>query len=871
MEPIPRWQEGARSESDFVGRDPELQSIRARLAPRAVVTLVGPPGVGKTRIALELARAHPGAAVCDLTPARTVPELLQRLAHALGRPAEVGSLREALGRLPLLVLDNCEQAADAVLQALEALGGEVPVLLTSRSPVGHRAEQVIDLAPLPVGDGVRLFVQRAQAASGRFDPAAHPPSVLAELVGALDGLPLAIEMAAARTRVLSPSQLLARLKDPLALLRGGHGRWSSLSAAIAWSWDLLTEAQRSVLAQCSAFPSGFDLTAAEAVVELPPGSPPVLDLLEDLERASLLGIVAVAELEEELRFRQYQCVREFAAAHRPPGVELRHARHYAERFAQEAEDGAPPRPARLRLSLELANLQAAARAAREAEPACAVLAALGVSALAMSTGPAALGCEALAAAPLERVDDRLRLLALLRRGALRLRTGEPAAADLQAGLALARRLGDARSEAVSLCNLGLLARRAERLEEAEQLYRRGAAVAEEAGLAGPASTAWGNLAAMQLAAQGLDARDAVQRSLALAERSGDPSVLAWALLRVAGRARGEDQFLAADAALRRALPHAREAGALIHAQVLLQAGALWRLLGWFDEARDALRQAELLSREAGDVVGLALVWCRQAVLAATTGDLPGARRLASAAAELHARAGDRAMTQGDHLVLALVSLEEGRTDDAAAQIASLRAEATARSLQQVLCGAAAAASPMPEARAALAQAAALGADPSLLAVGEAWLAWRSGEERRARELLEGLPERVDETVEALARALRQRLPAAERAEDALRLELRYETVHLHRAGRPVVVIAGNAARIVTELAQMDAPAPWSLLARAVWGEVDEVSLRRRWDTTLWRLRARLREEGVRSSLLHTDRRGNVELVLTSADVIDDRS
>lgn len=255
---------------DLVGREAEIDALERALAPEgARVALVGPGGAGKTR----LARSISGAVICELAGCRSVDDVLQRAAVSLEvdvrGPADAERLGDALGARRL-VLDGCEPALDAVLHLL-AGWRTGRVLLTSR--VRPEGLAVVELGPLglPVGERLvdvvgseagRLFLARARVARPGWvpDPAEGP--VLAELLRRLDGLPLALELAAARLRLVGTRQLTALLDERFRLLTGPEG---SMAAVLQASWDLLSPAERALLVGLSWFGGAFDLEAVESV------------------------------------------------------------------------------------------------------------------------------------------------------------------------------------------------------------------------------------------------------------------------------------------------------------------------------------------------------------------------------------------------------------------------------------------------------------------------------------------------------------------------------------------------------------------------------------------------------------------------------
>jgi predicted ATPase len=263
--------------TSFVGRAAEQAAVLATLAEHRLVTLSGPGGVGKTRLAVVVAGAATfpfGGAFVDLVPARddSVP---QAVAAALGvaegpqQPLEAAIAgRLARGR-SLLVLDNCEHVVDAVAGFVERLLAACPtvtVLATSRERLAVPGERVVAVTPLPLGsDAERLFVDRAVAP---VDPGA-----VTDLCARLDGLPLAIELAAARSAALGAPGLLTGLGDYLRLLTGGRGRevrHRSLRAVIGWSHDLLDDEERALFRRLAVFAGGFDLPAVAAVGGIEP-------------------------------------------------------------------------------------------------------------------------------------------------------------------------------------------------------------------------------------------------------------------------------------------------------------------------------------------------------------------------------------------------------------------------------------------------------------------------------------------------------------------------------------------------------------------------------------------------------------------------
>ena len=299
----------------FLGRERELleaASVWFDRDPR-VLTVVGPGGTGKTRFAIELARflaeeADGGTVFVPLAPVRDAALVVPMIAARLGASGDdAAAIGTRVGdKQAHLVLDNVEQLLPGVARPLAELLGAAPALrivATSREPLRIAGESELDLPPLDEGDAVALFVERAQAVRPGVveSPAAH------ELTRRLDGLPLAIELAAARVKLLGPDQLLERIGQRLDLLRGGRDvdeRHATLRATIAWSYDLLTDEEQRLFARLAVFRGGCTLEAAEAVGGAD------LETLASLLDKSLLRRRTDADGGE--RFWMLETIREFA-------------------------------------------------------------------------------------------------------------------------------------------------------------------------------------------------------------------------------------------------------------------------------------------------------------------------------------------------------------------------------------------------------------------------------------------------------------------------------------------------------------------------------------------------------------------------------
>ncbi len=358
----------------LIGRDAAIAAVRDRLDGHRLVTLTGPGGVGKTRLAL--------AAAAGLVDAYDDGVWLVELAGGgAGAPADavrgaldVRDLRALRASGMLLVLDNCEHVVDAAAELAGRLLRDcagLRIIATSRQPLGVAGEALVPVPPLDVPDGVALFAARARAAAPGFRLDAGNADAVAEICRRLDGMPLALELAATRVPGLGVQAIVERLDDRFRLLdrdrRGGPARQRTLTATIGWSWDLLTPDEQAVLRRVSVHAGGFTLASAEAVAA---GGGDTAGVLSGLVDRSLVAVAAGG------RFRLLESVGAYAAARleeagEADAVRARH-RAYFVALAEEADRrlrGPDQRDWLARLDEESGNLDAAAR---DAEPAQAV-------------------------------------------------------------------------------------------------------------------------------------------------------------------------------------------------------------------------------------------------------------------------------------------------------------------------------------------------------------------------------------------------------------------------------------------------------------------------------------------------------------------
>ncbi len=378
----------------FVGRSREIAEVMRHLADRRMVTLTGPGGCGKTRLAIELARRlveeyADGAWLVDLAPLANPALVPSTAASALGLTENsgwpiAGTLKAYLGsKTLLLLLDNCEHVVEACAALSETLLNDAPglrILATSRQALGIAGEIVYPVPPLAVPspthtrdpdalrecDSVALFMDRAASYRPGFTLTAENAPVVAAICARLEGMPLPLEMAAARIRSLSAGELARRLNECFQVLSTGTRTapeyHRTLRAVIDWSYDFLTEAEKALLRRLAVFPGGFVLEAAEHVCAGPVlGKEEILDALSGLVDKSLVGLV---EVHGEARYRMLETIRQYArekllASGEEQGPAARHRDYYLS-FVEQARFFGPERPAWVdRIEREHDNIRAA--------------------------------------------------------------------------------------------------------------------------------------------------------------------------------------------------------------------------------------------------------------------------------------------------------------------------------------------------------------------------------------------------------------------------------------------------------------------------------------------------------------------------------
>ncbi|MEV6113706.1 BTAD domain-containing putative transcriptional regulator [Streptomyces sp. NPDC052109] len=362
----------------LLGRDADIAAVAGLLRGARVVTVVGPGGLGKTRLSHAVSRAaeQPVVHFVPLAGVTDDDDVAGEVASAVGAGEGrqftggtdvVSGIVAALGAGPvLLVLDNCEQVvagAAALVQALVSRSSKLRVLATSRAPLGLSSESVYALPELSQATSEELFTQRARAARPGVE---LPADAVTEICRHLDGLPLAVELAAARVRVLSVADISSRLRDRFALLRGGARdapeRHRTLRAVVDWSWNLLEPDGQAALRALSVFPGGFTEDAAEYVLG------ETADALALLEQLAGQSLVKVDDSPSGVRFRMLETLREFGSAKRAEAGEeeavsgrfLAWARDFGRAHHDVLYSGDPV-PAWIRIRAEQDNLVLALR------------------------------------------------------------------------------------------------------------------------------------------------------------------------------------------------------------------------------------------------------------------------------------------------------------------------------------------------------------------------------------------------------------------------------------------------------------------------------------------------------------------------------
>jgi predicted ATPase/DNA-binding CsgD family transcriptional regulator/DNA-binding transcriptional regulator YiaG len=658
--------------SSFVGREREISELRRLLAETRLVTITGPGGMGKTRLAVEVAaglvgKYGDGVWLVELTPVSDGEWVPQAVAAALNlaeqeRREWTETLTDSLkDRKLLVVLDNCEHLALACAELVDVLLTACPglcILATSRESLLVSGETVLPLGPLThergdvdagngVPDAMRLFVERVRASQPRFALDEHNTQSIAELCARLDGIPLAIELAAARAVALSPTQIAEHLDDRFRLLSNGHraapARHQTLHAALQWSFDLLTDDEQHLFERLSVFSGGCDLDAALVVAGGEPKEN--LDLIDGLTRlVSKSLVIAEPTARGVMRFHMLETLRQFAAlklvgAGDDQIVLNRHANYFLD-LAEQAEAHLDIHqthewPARLRVEHD--NLQAALSRycqVGQIDKACRLTGALWrYWDLAGQVNAARVWIERLLSLECS-ATSRAELLVAAASLDCEQGYNDRARRFAEDGLTLSRALGNDAQTARLLWQLGLLEQMVRRFDLAMEIYDQAIQLARVTANPLLEATILGNVAKIssmsgrtQLAlTQAETALDIVVRLGAQRDEAACYEIIGYSLQQL-GR------YAEARAALRRGISLARSHGVpWLVARLQDRLAQVFLDIGDFSAAHSAYMDVLRIWQELGNKLGLAGALEGMGHIAAHEREPVRALRLAAAAA-----------------------------------------------------------------------------------------------------------------------------------------------------------------------------------------------------------------------------------------------
>jgi predicted ATPase len=691
--------------SSFVGRRDELDALAEIAARERLVTVLGAPGIGKTRLVLEWLRAHGeawsgGARFCELADATSADDVVRFAAKTLrvslageGGAAieQVGGAIAALGRTAL-VLDNFEhvlEVAHPIVSAWLRAAPEALVVVTSRERLKIDGERVLELGAL--ASSVDLFVERARDVVRGYALSEDEAPIVSRLVEELDGNPLAIELAAARTRVLSPQEILERLPSRFEVLvseRRDNPRRSSLVVAIDESWRLLSDWGRAALAQCSVFRGGFTLRAAESVLALPSGAPSVVDAIEALCDKSLVAV------RDQRRFALHASIRAYAEERlgelgATEATRDRHAACYATSALAWSERlrGEDAARATSELRADTENLASALRCLLSREPSAeganrALAIAAALAPILGLDGPYPLRAwaleQAIAFADRTTADRTLLALALDASVLALVAVGRADAsrANAERACELAEPLGNALHGRV-MSTLGLSYGMQGKKEEAARCLERAIGELRDADERLDEGRVLGRLAWLEWSTGALEAaRERFRAALALHRETKDRTFEAMnggylaVILHELGDLDAPEELLESALAEHRKTGHRR-----FEAEVLAALSALMHEKGRLDDARAIQTKALEMYRALGHRRDQAALLVDIARLAFDAGATERARAAYEEALPI-ARATQNAIAVADaEAGLAVIAAKEGRLDDARAGFA--RAEEAA--------------------------------------------------------------------------------------------------------------------------------------------------------------------------------------------------
>jgi predicted ATPase len=640
--------------SAFVGRTDELATLAGLVAdgPR-LITILGPPGIGKTRLAVEYASRRTASAwFADLCDSYSAGDVLRVVAETLDvglgpdvpREEIIDRISRVLGRSPsLLVLDNFEQVVDRASGEVTALLAHCPstrFIVTSRERLHLDGEHCISLEELPASDAVAMLLERARAVRHDWGGA---DEVIDAIAAQLDGNPLAIELAAGRASLLGPQALLDGLQHRFRLLakagRATSPRQATLYAAIDWSWSLLSDWERSALMQCSVFRGGFSVEAASVVVDLADNdaAPWVVDWLQALTDKSLLR--SSTDPSAQTRFSLYESIREFVETQldrsgKARRVTGRHREYYLD-LVDGLTDAARGRlgAQSLRiLALEANNLRAIHRRSVGVDPNATIRSALALDELLAVRGPFEERSELLDAAVDAAVTARDQALTRLARAHVHhvRRDVDAAHADLQVAL------GATSTRALQPIHGEVLAAFAQFSAELHELDE-----------------------AVRFAGEALE----VARATGHARLE---AVATNVLGRVACEREQFDEALVYNESARDLGHEAADWRVALSATSNL--GYIARARGQFDDAEHAYQGALAIAREHEDRAKTALILQNLGALESSRGRLLSARTYQAESAQLHRACGSRLLLAKSLGNLGIVKVATGDLDEARAHL-----------------------------------------------------------------------------------------------------------------------------------------------------------------------------------------------------------
>lgn len=740
--------------STFVGRVAELADLQQIFRQGfRLLTMIGPGGTGKTRLATQFASqlvSHfkageggkkGGVWFVDLTDARDVDGACAAVAQALSVPLSPGNVVAQLGHViasrgdVLLVLDNFEQLsehAERTVGAWLAMAPGVRFVVTTRQLLKVPGETVFEVPPLRVpaknddarkAEAVMLFVERARAARPGWQPTAADEAAIADLVRQLDGMPLAIELAASRMGTMNPQQLVQRLPRRFELLGGvtpdPNDRQATLRAAIDWSWRSLTSQEAAVLAQCAVFRGGFSIEAAEAVVSLAhfEDPPSIMEVLMTLRSKSLIRSYYPRGDENDPRYGLYETIREYAfekLQDTPMEVAARerHARYFLELGSKLAVTADGNVEQLDWLELERDNLYAVFQRSIESEEKGprALLAILALDPLLTLRGPFShhlgmvetamerLGSDAASlAAALElrgrakqargrtqdAGEDYARMLALAREirdvalegraefylGLVDRQRGQrrDAQGHFERALSLLRQVKDRRMEGRTLSSLAVLFHEMNLENDATAAYQRALEIHRSVGDRRYEGITLANLGVLQQA-QGLlsQSRQQYEQALAIHRELGNRRSEGISHINLGDLNRDLEKFGAARNHYESALAILREVGARRFEGVTLFSMGAWHLeQGQAQKAVERLREAMPLLAEADDVRYGGLAMAALAAAESVLGNEPAVGEALEEATRLLTDAGDAGFLDALDVYHAIIDLSRSRFAGAA--------------------------------------------------------------------------------------------------------------------------------------------------------------------------------------------------------------